>query len=614
MKPKARERSISPALQLLHKLCPPDTIVHVGAGTGAGPLHQWQQWQVPQAWLIDADATRLLWLQKQPQPGWRAVTAALAEQSSRRSFLHASNPDESSLLPLELLQSLWPNLQGSAVEEQQTTTLDQLLQEELFSAQAPWLIVDCLPALPILQGASQLLQSCQVLWVRALLEDHLDTAEGVSLAAMEPLLQTQGFVRVDLQPANHPALAYALFARNWHAELVEAHKQLQQYDIAQGMVIREFNEKFKKLEYELAATARAGDERARLAIALTEARDQQSKLATNLQAQLEQATNARDEQAKLAAERQQQLEVIDETRLHLEQAQVAQASELEELQKQVAVLTQTRDEQIKLAVERKAQLEQVSKVRDEQGKLATERLGLLEQASKARDEQVKLAAERQQQLEAVTKAKAVLEQDMADQASKLEDQQKQLVALTQVRDQQAKLAAERQAQLEQVCEARDEQARLASERQQQVAALTHAKATLEQEKTAQATTLDELQKQTIVLTQARDQQAKLAAERQAQLEQVSKACEEQANLASNQKAQLDQMSKGLDAQNAEAIQLRQSLDESRMFLKDTEARLAEMKAELLERDTRQQMLSDEITRAEAQIDLIKDVLLREPGL
>ena len=43
-------------------------------------------------------------------------------------------------------------------------------------------------------------------------------------------------------------------------------------------------------------------------------------------------------------------------------------------------------------------------------------------------------------------------------------------------------------------------------------------------------------------------------------------------------------------------------------------RIAEMEAELAEFAHRQRLLDDEMIKAEAQIDLIKDVLLREPGI
>ena len=49
-------------------------------------------------------------------------------------------------------------------------------------------------------------------------------------------------------------------------------------------------------------------------------------------------------------------------------------------------------------------------------------------------------------------------------------------------------------------------------------------------------------------------------------------------------------------------------------LKQKDTRIAQLESDLAELNARQDLLNDEITRAEIQIDLIKDVLLREPGL
>ena len=54
--------------------------------------------------------------------------------------------------------------------------------------------------------------------------------------------------------------------------------------------------------------------------------------------------------------------------------------------------------------------------------------------------------------------------------------------------------------------------------------------------------------------------------------------------------------------------------EKAALLKQHEQRLNELRAKTVEDESRQQMLQQELYRAEVQIDLIKDLLLREPGL
>ncbi|MBE2260863.1 MAG: hypothetical protein IAE88_18560, partial [Rhodobacteraceae bacterium] len=78
----------------------------------------------------------------------------------------------------------------------------------------------------------------------------------------------------------------------------------------------------------------------------------------------------------------------------------------------------------------------------------------------------------------------------------------------------------------------------------------------------------------------------LTSERQKQIQQLTQARDEQLKLATERQKQVGEMQLRLqqvEVQNAEFV-------------------------------TRQALLQEEFVRAEAQIDLIKDVLLREPGL
>ncbi|HNP52608.1 MAG TPA: hypothetical protein PKJ85_12560, partial [Nitrosomonas nitrosa] len=69
-----------------------------------------------------------------------------------------------------------------------------------------------------------------------------------------------------------------------------------------------------------------------------------------------------------------------------------------------------------------------------------------------------------------------------------------------------------------------------------------------------------------------------------------------------------------DEQGQLAVHRQTELDQMQIQLKQKDARIAQLESDLAELNTRQHLLNDEITRAEIQIDLIKDVLLREPGL
>ena len=191
----------------------------------------------------------------------------------------------------------------------------------------------------------------------------------------------------------------------------------------------------------------------------------------------------------------------------------------------------------------------------EQDKSSQQRIAELQQQvqlhNNATIEQAKLATERQQQLEALEKQKAEV-------TAARDALAKEKTALTQARDEQAKLATERQQQVEAL--------------EKQKAELTAARDALAKEKTA--------------LTQARDEQAKLATEHKTQLDKVT----------------------------TEHDQVQKTANERQKALEQAQQRIKTLENEASENLQRQQLLQEELIKAEAQIELIKDLLLREPGL
>jgi hypothetical protein len=180
------------------------------------------------------------------------------------------------------------------------------------------------------------------------------------------------------------------------------------------------------------------------------------------------------------------------------------------------------------------------------------------------------------------------------------EHQAQIQHLNQARDEQAKVAAEWQGQIQQLTQARDEQAKLAAEGQGQIQQLTQAR-------DEQAKLAAEWQAQIQQLSQARNEQAKLAAEGQAQIQQLTQARDEQAKLAAESQAHIQQLTQARDEQASLAAERQRQLDEMQQRLKQIEGQNAEFAKH-------QTLLQEEMVRAEAQIELIKDVLLREPGL
>ncbi len=70
----------------------------------------------------------------------------------------------------------------------------------------------------------------------------------------------------------------------------------------------------------------------------------------------------------------------------------------------------------------------------------------------------------------------------------------------------------------------------------------------------------------------------------------------------------------MDKIAAERDQLQKSLSENGKSLEDARQQIQQLEQEASESLHRQQLLHEELIKAEAQIELIKDLLLREPGL
>lgn len=141
---------------------------------------------------------------------------------------------------------------------------------------------------------------------------------------------------------------------------------------------------------------------------------------------------------------------------------------------------------------------------------------------------------------------------------------------------------------------------------------------------------------------ARDQQSKLAQEFKQQLEDLTKVHEEllanrdfHVQESAGRQQQIAQLTASLEHQNTQAQQLKQQLEQAsvardeqarlaaesqaelekvKVALQDTDNRKNQLEAQLAELQHRQQLMNEEMVKAEGQIELIKDLLLREPCL
>jgi hypothetical protein len=385
-------RTMDTAMHMLGKVAPPDALIHIGAGTGHGPLHQWQNWPLELAVLIDGDSEKLAWAKaKGSQETWHVLGQVVGPQTGSQTWYKASISRESGLLAPEKLNDLWPNLSTRKQEEVTAKSLADCLEQTPFSkvTGCVWTILDCLPALPLLQGAENILAHCQVIAARVLLppQDESDRQDA-SLNYLEAWLEARGFQCVQTVETLHPDLGYCFFARNWPEETrirtrerdakakeaADTHKQLDELGQAKG-----------QLEKDLGARTKERDAKAKQVQELTGERDAKAK-------QIQELTKERDAKAKEAQD--------------LTKERDAQS-------KQVQDLTKQRDAKAKEAQDRQEQLKKVQTEKDN----ALSRIKELEQQKsdavqkyQHQEQQSREDAYRQSQLqEELTRAEAQIE-------------------------------------------------------------------------------------------------------------------------------------------------------------------------------------------------------------
>ena len=474
-------------IEHLRHLTPPNGVMHVGAGSESA-TRQYADWAVPAVLLVEADERLHEKLESavKGRAGWSTHCALLSERAEEAVFHVASNPNESGLLAPERLSALWRNIKTAEHRSAPAKTLHGLLSESTCATgDINWLTVDCLPALPILRGTGDRLDSIDVIRARVLFDAQTVSDLGASKDELDRFLAALGFLCVATEEERHPAIGTALYVRQWKDRFRTEHDELLKAKEAQTKHAVEWQRQLEQL---------------------TKARDEQKALVGDREAQIARLTQANEELAALASDRQTELERV----------------------------TQAIAEQSKLALKHQGELEQTARALAEQSKLALEHQGQIEQLKKARDEQAALAAERQKQVAQLTEAHTAL----------------------------AASAAERQAELEQSANALAEQSKVALEHQGKI----------EQ------------------LTKARDDQAYWN--------------QENSKWAKSLKSKNEQLEGQLE-------KLRSELEEYKQRAKELDVANRRLVEEGQDRDARQRLLDTQILQAEAQLELIKDVLLRE---
>lgn len=209
------------------------------------------------------------------------------------------------------------------------------------------------------------------------------------------------------------------------------------------------------------------------------------------------------------------------------------------------------------------------------------------------DQHARLAAERAAEITFLRQGQVRFEQEKSALTGRLEEAERRMLELGQAKEDSAKLAANR----------REENELLLTQLQQtqeelgrhflKVHELEKNHARLEQEKSA--------------LIAGNEESAKLVVERQAEIKSLRHALDKFELEWSTLNKTIEDLARVRDEQSKLAQ------DRARQ-IEDLQRKAQERQAEESELATRQDMIREEMTRAEAQLDLLKDIFLREPGL
>jgi hypothetical protein len=545
---------------------PPSAVMHLGAGSGQGPLHQWRNWNdVTTSLVVDAQVKRLTWTKPWLDEGVgrlvsNATVSAVDGQSAE--FLHVSNPDESGLIDLATLHSLWPQLRKLESITCQTRSLDSLFIEffesNFLDGKNFWLLVDFFCSSEFWTSGVNALAHARVVFLRQSIKE-LEGIEPFQVTVKR--MSELGFVQCATLESNHPDVVHAVYQRGYDKDLAALKSGLADVTLQLDAQSQAKQHVLAQLNQELSAKDEALAQRDEESKAKEEALAQRETLAqenANLQAALEVQSKAKDE---ALAQRDEESKAREEALAQRETL----AQENANLQAALEALQRAKDQAL-------AQRNQESKAKD--------------QAISQREALAKEKSELLKSLEAHLKAKE-------EARMHIETLAQENINLLTSRDIEGKARDELQSQLEAECKAR---LLLLEEK----ASLERECASISSEKEAEVKRKKELLSQRDILVH---EKLNLAAAREIEIQAKIEA-----------QAERDGQVKIIFEQSGEIERLRAEISVLQANLDDVQIRLSASDNRNQGLYQRQDLLQDEMTKAEAQIDLIKDLLLREPRL
>ncbi|MEO6172889.1 MAG: hypothetical protein ABIP02_07220 [Arenimonas sp.] len=578
--------------------------MHIGIGLGSD-AKRYIEWNLTSVVLVDADKslTERMGAVAQAQTDWHILNKYISSATEIKDYFVATKSSENGAINPDLLKPFWKNIATKEVRKIESTTLDAELPKIQVLAPINWLVIDCLPALPVLMGANEILKQCDVAVIRLIVDSKSLQIPGAKFSEIEENLSGNGFRFIGFEEELQPEIANALFVRDWKNISEINTKELLSKNQLQ---IADNKDLVKKLNDSMATLARQADEMTGLQGQVAEFKSkhqEQTKLANEKQVLIDRLVVARDEYAKQAnenAERGKKLAAESST----VQAKLAEQTML------VATWQSKHQELMKLANERQVLVDRLTKVRDEYAKQANEnaerakKLAAENAATQAKvtelqklmsdlngkhNEQVKLADDRQalidrlsvardehakQANENAERAKKLVAENAAAQAKVLEVQ-KLLSELHGKHDEQMKLANERKVLVDRLVIMRDESAKRDKEYSAQ-------KDQLVADNLGLQTKIAELQKLASELQGKHLEQSNLAVERQVLIQRLTNVRDEFAKNAQEQTQRANKLAGEQDAALAKIVELQKQLSDTQSK-HQAQLKLVDEKQDLAER-------------------------------
>lgn len=336
--------SLRTSLDFLHRLCPIQGAVVIGAGMGQGPWFDlFVQQKIKDIALIDGNAQCVSQLEKiyAEQQSWQIHPLVLSDQQGEGCFHLLSSSLESGLLSAEEIKDIWPNIKTREKQVCEVLTLEGFLQSR--PSTPNWLIVDCLPAWQVLGGENSALQSFDVIVVRSVSDGSAVSA--VDSGQLKAFFQQEGYACIASESERNPALVHDVYVKDIAClsfSIGSQAESLRRVEIEKIQVC----EKLKSAEQQ------AAEQISKLQGRVEELEEAGQKSFQEWLEKNEQLIKQRDEQAKRVAD--------------LHKALDGQAELAKEQQKQNEKLSRRCEELSNLATDRQVEIERLNRVREEE--------------------------------------------------------------------------------------------------------------------------------------------------------------------------------------------------------------------------------------------------------